>query len=137
MAILGIDHVAIAVRSIEDSQESFTSLLQMDADHEVVEQQGVKLAVFELGDSRLELLEPLSDDNSIARFLDNRGEGVHHVALRTDSVQQELDRISSGDDLTCLDSEPRSGAQGYRIAFLHPDDLSGTLIELAQPAGFN
>ena len=134
MALSGIDHVAIAVPSLEEATESYSDLLGDEPEYEVVEQQGVRIAVFDVGDSRIELLEPLEDDNAIGRFLEEHGQGVHHVALRTDSVDQELDRVMDQESITCIDESPRDGAQGYRIAFLHPKDLSGALIELAQPS---
>lgn len=134
MAILGIDHVAIAVNSIEDAQANYQSLLETEPHYETVENQDVRLAVFTVGDSRIELLEPLGEENSITQFLEEHGEGVHHVALRTDDINGELDRARQLADLTCIDDAPREGAEGYSIAFLHPKDLSGTLLELAQPS---
>lgn len=133
MAILGIDHVAIAVRSLEDARENYRRLIPDEPHEETVEQQGVRLCAFEAGDSRIELIEPLSEDNAIGKFLDKHGEGLHHVALRTNSIDDELDRVRDEENLPCIDEEPREGAEGYRIAFLHPGELNGTLVELAQP----
>lgn len=134
MNFTGIDHVAIAVRSIEEASGNYETLLGVDPDYETVEEQGVRIAVFDLGESRLELIEPLDSENAIARFLDDSGEGIHHVALKTDSIDEDLERLASTNEITCLDSESREGAEGYRIAFLHPKDLNGALIELAEPA---
>lgn len=132
MSIVGIDHVAIAVDDLGKAIDTYRPLLEEEPRIEEVPQQGVKVAAFDLGDSRLELIEPLDDDNAIANFLEENGEGIHHLALRTDSINDELKRAEEM-GITCIDSEPREGAEGYRIGFLHPSDLNGSLIELAQP----
>jgi methylmalonyl-CoA epimerase len=132
MSIVGIDHVAIAVNDLDEAIGNYRDLLESDPEIEEVPQQGVNVAAFNLGDARLELIEPMESDNSIARFLESHGEGIHHLALRTDSINEELDRAEDL-GITCIDSEPREGADGYRIGFLHPDDLNGSLVELAQP----
>lgn len=127
-----IDHVAVAVRSLEDAVPTYRTLLEVEPEIETVEEQGVRVAAFVLEDSRLELLEPLDDDSPVASFLERDGEGLHHVAFRTDDAARELERVDE-DGLTCLDETPRSGAGDYRIGFLHPRDLHGTLVEVAEP----
>lgn len=128
-----VDHVALAVRSLEDAVPTYRTLLEREPEIETVEDQGVRVAAFHLEDSRLELLEPLDDDSPIASFLERRGEGLHHVAFRTDDAARELGRLD-GDGLSCLDESPRPGAGGYRIGFLHPGGLHGTLVEVAEPS---
>ena len=132
MAVLGIDHVAIAVQDLENATENYRGLLRADPCFEDVPEQGVRVATFDLGESRIELIEPLKADSPVGRFLEEEGEGLHHIALRTDSIDEELDRVDEL-DITCIDANPREGADGYRIGFLHPRDLNGALIELAQP----
>lgn len=132
MAILGIDHVAIAVRKFEMAIENYQEFLDTELRREEVPEQGVRVAAFDFGDSRIELIAPLTEESAVARFLDREGEGLHHLALRTDSIHEELDRADQL-GITCLDSKPREGAEGYRIGFLHPKDLNGALVELAQP----
>ncbi|MFB6356879.1 MAG: methylmalonyl-CoA epimerase [bacterium] len=132
MSILGIDHVAIAVESIDEALETYQDLLGETPRLETVESQGVRVAAFDIEQSRIELIEPLESDNPIGQFLESKGEGLHHIALRTDSVTEELDRAEEL-GIQCIDSEPREGADGYRIGFLHPESLNGTLVELAQP----
>ena len=124
--------MAIAVRNLDSALENYRNFLDTDPRIEQVPQQGVRVAAFGFGDSRIELIEPIDSTSGVARFLDKRGEGLHHLALRTDSIHEELNRAGEL-DITCIDTEPREGADGYRIGFLHPKDLNGALVELAQP----
>lgn len=132
MAILGIDHVAIAVKDLESATENYRDFLTSEPRFEDVPEQGVRVAAFDVGESRIELIESLQAGSPVGRFLEEQGEGLHHIALRTDSIDEELDRVDEL-DITCIDSKPRDGADGYRIGFVHPRDLNGTLIELVQP----
>lgn len=127
-----LDHVAVAVRSLEEALPAYRDLLEREPRLETVEEQGVRVAAFHLEDTRLELLEPLDEESPVASFLESRGEGLHHVAFRTDDTDREL-RRADGAGLSCLDESGRTGAGGYRIGFLHPGDLHGALVELAQP----
>lgn len=133
MSIDGLDHVAVAVESLEEAIATYETVLDVEAHVETVEDQGARIGVFDFGETRLELLEPLSGESGLRTFLEERGEGLHHVAVRTGDVESELDRIDRFEDVTCIDRSPRDGAGGYRIAFLHPDGLHGTLLEFAQP----
>lgn len=133
MSILGLDHVAIAVHDLEPAIDKYEKVLDVEAEIIVQENQGARLAVFSWGETRIELLEPLDADNALASFLDDEGEGLHHVAVKTDDVESDLDRMKDLEDVTCIDEQPREGAEDYRIAFLHPSDLHGTLLELAEP----
>lgn len=133
MSLNGLDHVAVAVDSLNEAIESFQPVLERDPTVLVQEDQGARLAIFSFGNTRLELLEPLSEESPLAGFLRTEGEGLHHVALKTDSINEDLDRVSQLEDVTCIDSTPRKGAEDYRIAFLHPKSFHGTLLEFAQP----
>lgn len=133
MSIEGIDHVAVAVRSLDEAVPRYETLLGRSAHRMNVEDQGVRVGVFDFGDTRLELLEPLNEGSKLHDFLDEQGEGLHHVAVRTDDVETELERLDGRENITCIDSSSREGAEGYRIAFLHPGSFHGTLLELAQP----
>ncbi len=133
MSIQGIDHVAVAVRSLQEAIVDYEKLFERSAHRLTVENQGIKVGVFDFGNTRLELLEPLNKQSGLHSFLEQEGEGLHHVAVRTESVSGELDRLKQQDEMPCIDSSPREGAEGYKIAFLHPDGFHGVLLELAQP----
>lgn len=127
-----IDHIGIAVRSIDAAAALYGGLLGMThVGDDVVEEQGVRVAFYQLGEVKIELLEPLHDASPVARFIAKRGEGVHHVALRTDDV------VASGEDmkeggLRLLYDAPRDGAHGKLINFMHPKDTGGVLLEMVQ-----
>jgi methylmalonyl-CoA/ethylmalonyl-CoA epimerase len=125
---LPLDHVAIAVSSLEDACRLFELLSnQPSSTPETLESQGVRVAFC----GSLEVLEPLSPDTTVGRFLERRGPGLHHVAYRCDDVQAELERLSAaGVDL--VDARPRRGARGHLVAFLHPRSTGGVLVELVQ-----
>lgn len=133
MSILGLDHVAIAVKDLELAIEKYETVLEIEADVLVQKNQGVRLAIFSFGETRIELLEPLDEDSPIASFLENQGEGLHHVAVKTDDMDDDLTRVNELDDVTCIDKQSRPGAENYRVAFLHPSTLHGVLLELAEP----
>lgn len=128
-----LDHVAIAVASLEQAVPFYRDVLGLPFMYfEEVTDQKVKVACFDLGGVRLELLEPTSEDSPISKFLAQRGGGLHHVALRTDDVQAELQRVRD-QGVRLIDEQPREGAGGMRIAFLHPKSTQGVLLELTQP----
>lgn len=127
-----IAHVAIATRSIAVTAEFYKSLgLELDA-IEVVQEQKVKVAVMNVGDSAIELIEPTQSDSPISRFLDNRGEGLHHISLEVDDLEAYLEQLKER-NIRLIDEKPRQGAQGRLIAFIHPDSTGGVLVELSQP----
>ncbi len=126
-----IDHVGIAVRSLDEAIPFWRDTLGLALHEiEIVEDQLVRTAVFVAGDNRIELLEPTSAESPIARFIDKRGEGIHHLALRTDDVPEALGRLR---DAGCrlVDEVPRPGAGGAQIAFVHPTSTGGVLLELS------
>ena len=128
-----IDHVGIAVRSIHEAAETYTKLLGVKPFHyEEIPEQGVKVCFIQIGAQKLELLEPSNDDSSIHKFLDRRGEGMHHLAYRVEDIYQSLEEASSL-GFRLIDRVPRRGALNKLIAFLHPKDAHGVLLEFCQP----
>jgi methylmalonyl-CoA epimerase len=129
---LPLDHIAIAVRSLNEAVPVFEQLLGVRASTpEVVETQGVRIAFLEAGPALLELLEPLAPDSPVGRFLDRRGPGLHHIALRVADLPAELQHLQAA-GVRLIDENPRAGARGHRIAFIHPHSLSGVLVELVE-----
>jgi len=102
--------------------------------YETVESQGVKVAFLSAGNTRIELLEPISDESPIAMFLLKRGEGIHHLALGVENIQQRLNEIKSS-GINLIDSEPKLGAHHAQVAFLHPKSTGGVLFELCERKG--
>lgn len=123
-----LDHVAVAVHSIEESRPLFEALSGEPCSRpETLEGQGVRVAFV----GSLELLEPLGPDTTVGRFLDRRGPSLHHVAYRTDDIEADLERLHA-DGVELIDRVPRAGAGGHRVAFLHPSAAGGVLIELVE-----
>lgn len=128
-----INHLGIAVKSIDDHKNYYQNTLGAAFEGvETVEDQKVKVGFFKVGDVRLELLEPTSDDSPISAFLEKRGEGLHHVAYTVDDIQSRLDALKA-DGVRLIDETPRPGAHHTRIAFLHPKASKGVLTELCEP----
>ncbi len=127
-----IHHLGIAVESLQAAAPVFEKLLGTAVvSEEVVADQKVRVAVFRVGDSRLELLEATTADSPIARFLSKRGPGVHHLTLTVPDLEGTLRRLER-DGMRLIDREPRRGAGNERIAFLHPSSTAGVLIELVE-----
>lgn len=133
-----VNHIGIAVRSIDDQRDFYENTLGARFESvEVVEEQGVRVGFFVLGaeghEVRLELLEPLNDDSPVAKFIEKKGEGMHHVAYTVSDIDSRLrDLKASG--VRLIDETARKGAHGARIAFLHPKASNGVLTELCEPA---
>ncbi len=127
-----VDHIAIAVKSLDDAVKVYSALFDKEPDHiEIVEEQKVKTAIYYLGDVRIELLEPTSEDSPIAKFIEKRGEGLHHVAYKVDDLEKKLEDLK-GKGFRLIDEKPRVGAEGKLIAFVHPKSVVGVLTELTQ-----
>lgn len=127
-----IDHIGIAVRSIEKTSEFLSNILGLKVTgEEIVEEQKVKVAFLPLGDSELELLESTSLEGPIARFIEKKGEGLQHIAFRVDNIEKVLEKLKK-EGVRLIDEKPRYGAGGAKIAFLHPKDTNGILIELSE-----
>lgn len=123
-----IDHIGVAVHSIEESRRTFELISGATCTSpETLEAQRVRVAFV----GEVELIEPLSPDTSLARFLERQGPGIHHIAYRTDDLDAELIRLEA-EGMTLIDRTPRTGAAGHRIAFLHPSATGGVLIELVE-----
>ena len=129
-----IDHVGIAVKDIEKAKEVYTTLLNTSPyKEEIVEEQGVKVAFFKNGDTKVELLEGTSPESAIAKFVAKRGEGVHHIAYSVTNISQEIERLSN-EGYKLIDDKPRKGADNKLVAFVHPKSCNGVLIELCEPS---
>ena len=128
-----IDHVGIAVGDLDAAVAAYERLLGRAPTHrQVVESEGIEAVMFEVGESRIELLGSTGPASKIARFLEKRGNGLHHVAYGVDDVQEALDQYTAA-GLATLDTCPRRGAAGRLVAFLHPSAADGVLTELCQP----
>jgi methylmalonyl-CoA epimerase len=127
-----IDHLGIAVKDLEEASKRFALLLGVEAKgEEEVPTEQVKVRFFEVGESRFELLFPTSKDSTIGKFLDKRGEGIHHVCLRVDDVAAEVERLRAK-GFEFVGAAPRPGAGGHKVAFVHPRSAGGILVELSQ-----
>lgn len=124
-----IDHLGIAVRSIDEARKFYEDVLGLQCERiEVVESQKVKTAFFPVGDIHIELLEPTSDDSPIARFIEKKGEGIHHVAYESDDIDGQL-RRAADNGARLIHETPFDGAGGKKVAFLHPKSSFGVLTE--------
>jgi methylmalonyl-CoA/ethylmalonyl-CoA epimerase len=128
-----ISHIGVAVSSIDEAVPFYRDTLGMEFEGtEVVADQKVKVAFFVVGESRIELLEPTAPDSPVAKFLEKNGPGVHHIAYEVNDLEGQLDTLKSR-DVRLIDTAPRGGAHGTRIAFLHPKASGGVLTELCEP----
>ena len=129
-----IDHLGIAVRSIADSLGFYREALGLELKGtETVADQGVTVAMLPVGESRIELLEPVSEDSTVARFIAKRGEGLHHICYEVDDLAAKLAELGAR-GVRVLDGYPRRGAEGRLVAFLHPAGANGVLVELVEKA---
>ena len=127
-----IDHVAIAVRDLEGAIAYYRDTYGVDVDHrEVVESDGVEEALLKVADSYVQLLTPINDDSPVAKYLEKRGDGIHHVAYRVASCADALARVKA-EGHRVIDEAPRPGSRGTTVAFIHPKTAFGTLIELVE-----
>ena len=127
-----IDHIGIAVRSLSDALKTYRDVMGMTVSgYDDVADQGVRVAMLPAGDSRIELLEPLGDNSPIEKFMAKRGEGIHHIAIAVDNIEEALARFKAA-GLRLIDETPRTGAHGTRIAFIHPSSNNGVLLELVE-----
>lgn len=126
-----IDHIGVAVHSIEDGRKFYEHLGLRVEEIEEVEAEGVRVAMIPCGESRIELLEPTRDDSPIAKFLAKRGPGVHHVCLGTDDIDGQDGKLREA-GVRVLRPEPTLGAGGRRVQFIHPKSAGGVLLELSQ-----
>ena len=135
--VQSLNHIGIAVRSIEEQRPFYGEILGAQFEHvEEVPSQKVRVAFFRVGDVRLELLEPTDPESPIAKFLEKRGEGLHHMAFTVENIQARIDELKAS-GLRMIDESPRQGAHHMQIAFLHPKSSHGVLTELCEPAPAN
>ena len=131
--IKGIDHVGIAVKSIDEAKKFWVDALGLKLSHiEEVPEQKARVAVLKVGETTIELVEPTSPDSPIQRFIEKRGEGLHHLTLQTDHLAERLKSLKDA-NVALIDEKPRLGASGAQIAFLHPKSAHGVLVELCEP----
>ena len=132
MKILKVDHIGIAVNSIEEMKKLYSDILGLvHAGNETVVDQKVTTAFFPVGDTEFELLEPTSPDGPIGKFIDVKGPGIHHIALRVENIELALEELKAK-GVRLVDEKPRKGAGGAKIAFLHPKSTFGVLVELSE-----
>ena len=124
-----IDHIAIAVNDLEESAKTYKEALGVDrVEFETVESEGVKLAIIHLENGRIELMQPTNDQSPIKKFLEKKGQGLHHIALQTDDIEGEVKRME-GCGIQFL-GKIRPGSEGTKVTFIHPKSLNGVLAEL-------
>jgi methylmalonyl-CoA epimerase len=127
-----VDHVALAVSDLNASIEHYQRVWGLTLSHrEVVAEQGVEEAMFRLGDTYLQLVAPLAADTPVGRFIQRRGEGLHHIAYEVDGIEAAL-ATAREHDLVLIDEEPRRGSRNTRVAFVHPRTNHGVLVELVE-----
>ena len=132
MKILKIDHLGIAVKRIDDSKSFWSDILGLELEGtETVEEQKVTTSFFPVGESEVELLESTAPDGPVAKFLEKKGQGVHHVAFRVENIEEALAELKEK-GIRLIDEKPRKGAGGAKIAFLHPKATNGVLVELCE-----
>ncbi|MBA3631556.1 MAG: methylmalonyl-CoA epimerase [Acidobacteria bacterium] len=127
-----INHLGIATKEIEEALKFWEDALGLENVHtEVVEDQKVRVAMLPIGESRIELLEPTSEDSPITKFLEKRGGGIHHIAVEVENIEEALAKLKR-EGMRLIDEKPRIGAEGCLVAFVHPTSANGVLLELVQ-----
>jgi methylmalonyl-CoA/ethylmalonyl-CoA epimerase len=130
--ITKISHIGIAVKDLSSAKEMYKKLFQTEpSGDEVVESQKVKVAKFKVGESTIELLEPTSPDSPIAKFIEKRGEGIHHIAYESDNINNDLNRLDEG-GFDLINKEPVKGSDNMLIAFIKPKSVGGVLTEICK-----
>jgi len=132
MKIIKIDHLGIAVNSIDDGKTFFSDILGLEFEGtETVEAQKVTTAFFPVGESEVELLESTAPDGPVAKYIEKKGEGIQHIAFRVENIDEALEELKEK-GIRLIDEKPRQGAGGAKIAFLHPKSTHGVLVELCE-----
>ena len=127
-----IDHLGIATKGIDDALAFWQDALGLENVHtEIVEEQKVRVAMLPIGETRIELLEPTSDDSPISKFLEKRGSGIHHIAVEVEDIEATLRQLKAK-GMRLIDETPRIGAENCLVAFVHPSAANGVLLELVQ-----
>ena len=127
-----IEHLGIAIKSLETSDHLFAKLLGTEPyKQEAVEREGVKTSFFMVGESKIELLEATNPESPIAKFIDKKGEGIHHIAFAVEDIKAEIERLKA-EGFVFISEEPKDGADNKLVVFLHPKSTNGVLVELCQ-----
>ncbi len=127
-----IDHIGIAVKSLTEAVKVYENAVGLRlAGFDEVDEQGVRVAMLDIGESRFELLEPTRPDSPIEKFMTKRGEGIHHIAVQVDNIEEALQRLKTA-GVRLIDETPKRGAHNTRVAFVHPASTHGVLMELVQ-----
>ena len=127
-----INHLGIATKGIDEALKFWSDALGLENVHtEIVEDQKVRVAMLPIGESRVELLEPTSEDSPISKFLEKRGGGIHHIAVEVDDIEASLSQLKAK-GMRLIDEAPRVGAENCLVAFVHPSSTNGVLLELVQ-----
>ena len=127
-----IEHLGIAVKDLEAANKTYAALLGVENyKTETVESEGVDTSFFRVGESKIELLAATNENSPIAKFIEKRGEGIHHIAFEVEDIRAEMARLK-GEGLVLLNEEPKKGADNKIVAFLHPKSSNGVLVELVQ-----
>lgn len=130
--MLKIEHIGIAVKNIEESNNVFAKLFaRQPYKKEAVESEGVTTSFFQMGDSKIELLEATNPNSAIAKFIEKRGEGIHHIAFEVADIYAEMKRLEA-EGFQLINTEPKKGADNKLVCFLHPKGTNGVLVELCQ-----
>jgi methylmalonyl-CoA/ethylmalonyl-CoA epimerase len=130
--MIKVEHIGIAVRSLKESNRIFAKLL--GTDHyktESVASEGVTTSFFKVGETKIELLEAASADSPVAKFIEKRGEGIHHIAFEVKNIEAEIARLKN-EGFVIINEEPKNGADNKRVVFLHPKSTNGVLVELCE-----
>ena len=132
MKVLKVDHIGIAVKSLDETLKFYQEMLGLELQgEEVVEEQKVKVAFLPLGDTEVELLESTDPEGPIAKFIDKKGEGIQHIAFRVENIEEAIAELMSK-GVKMIDEKPRYGAGGAKIAFCHPKSTNGVLVEISE-----
>ena len=127
-----IEHLGIAIKSLETSDNLFAKLLgKSNYKQESVEREGVTTSFYQLGESKIELLEAINPKSPIAKFIDKKGEGIHHIAFGVEDIRAEIERLKA-EGFVFISEEPKDGADNKLVVFLHPKSTNGVLVELCQ-----
>ena len=127
-----IEHLGIAIKSLETSDNLFAKLLgKSNYKQESVEREGVITSFYQLGESKIELLEATNPESPIAKFIDKKGEGIHHIAFGVEDIRAEIERLKA-EGFVFISEEPKDGADNKMVVFLHPKSTNGVLVELCQ-----
>jgi len=130
--MMKIEHIGIALKSLYEAVKVYEQAIGLKvAGYDEIDEQGVRVAMLDIGESHIELLEPTRPDSPIEKFMTKHGEGIHHIAVRVDNIEQALERLKTA-GVRLIDEKPKRGAHNTRIAFVHPASTHGVLMELVE-----